>query len=272
MNIDFSDLEDSATFNKTSEKKQERFPCPSCNGTGKYLGARVHQEKTHCFSCKGKGYFTTSPKARKQAAAKRLDKKLAARKAFTETHKDLIRWVADNVSWNNFAASLDRQLQENKLWSDNQVAAAQRMMDKCEAGRKARQAESKKRETDIGSLARIHELFAAAKDSGIKRPLLRLMDLVLSLAPATGRNAGYLYVKDHGEYAGKISQDGKFSPIRSARPEIAQELSKLAADPLEQAKAHGRRTGSCACCGRELTNSQSIELGIGPICAEKWGL
>jgi hypothetical protein len=35
--------------------------------------------------------------------------------------------------------------------------------------------------------------------------------------------------------------------------------------------AYGKRTGACSCCGRELTNGESIDRGIGPICAEKYG-
>jgi len=38
---------------------------------------------------------------------------------------------------------------------------------------------------------------------------------------------------------------------------------------LEQAKEYGIRTHTCGCCGRTLTNPDSIEMGIGPICASK---
>jgi hypothetical protein len=39
---------------------------------------------------------------------------------------------------------------------------------------------------------------------------------------------------------------------------------------LEDAQAFGRLYGWCCCCGRRLTNEESIELGIGPICRTKW--
>jgi hypothetical protein len=39
---------------------------------------------------------------------------------------------------------------------------------------------------------------------------------------------------------------------------------------LEEAKAFGALYGTCCCCGRTLTNEESIENGIGPICAGKW--
>lgn len=45
----------------------------------------------------------------------------------------------------------------------------------------------------------------------------------------------------------------------------------LAAAPKEAAVRWGRKTGRCSCCGRELTDATSVAMGIGPICAEKWG-
>jgi hypothetical protein len=49
-------------------------------------------------------------------------------------------------------------------------------------------------------------------------------------------------------------------------------LQVIAADPRGEAIRFGQRTGTCSCCGRELTKHASIEAGIGPICAQKWGL
>jgi hypothetical protein len=39
----------------------------------------------------------------------------------------------------------------------------------------------------------------------------------------------------------------------------------------EQAKKFGKKTGNCICCGRLLTVKASVEAGIGPVCAEKYG-
>lgn len=38
---------------------------------------------------------------------------------------------------------------------------------------------------------------------------------------------------------------------------------------LEQAAEFGKLTGSCCCCGRLLTDPQSISAGIGPVCKGK---
>jgi len=36
---------------------------------------------------------------------------------------------------------------------------------------------------------------------------------------------------------------------------------------LDEAKAYGRRTGTCVVCGRHLTNPVSVAEGIGPVCS-----
>jgi hypothetical protein len=52
---------------------------------------------------------------------------------------------------------------------------------------------------------------------------------------------------------------------------IAQAVREIEADPLAAAKETGLLTGRCSCCGRELTDPASIEIGIGPICLGKMG-
>jgi len=47
-------------------------------------------------------------------------------------------------------------------------------------------------------------------------------------------------------------------------------LAEFEADPLAAAMKHGKASGRCCSCGRDLTDPASIEAGIGPICAEKF--
>lgn len=47
-------------------------------------------------------------------------------------------------------------------------------------------------------------------------------------------------------------------------------LSDATLMTLEQAKEYGRRTGVCCQCGRELSKPESIEAGIGPVCAGRF--
>ena len=108
----------------------------------------------------------------------------------------------------------------------------------------------------------------------LRRPKLWLGDLVVYPAAAHSQNAGCLYVKqgrgETGIYLGKIAGT-KF--IRSRECTDAQEtfLLESAKDPHAAAVLHGKLTGCCACCGRELTNPESVARGIGPVCAENFG-
>lgn len=120
------------------------------------------------------------------------------------------------------------------------------------------------------SVAKIEESFAAARGNKIKSPKLRLDTFTFSRAPDTGRNAGSIYVKESDMYLGKITS-GQFQPTRDCDADTTKRIIAAAANPSSAAKAYGMRTGSCSCCGRELTNGISIDLGIGPICRDKFG-
>jgi hypothetical protein len=91
-----------------------------------------------------------------------------------------------------------------------------------------------------------------------------------SLAPVTGKNAGAVYVKEDGIYLGKV-MGGKLFASRDCSEAQAAAIVEVAADPKGAAIAHGRLTGQCSICSRELTDPKSIDLGIGPICAANMG-
>lgn len=54
-------------------------------------------------------------------------------------------------------------------------------------------------------------------------------------------------------------------------PEIRALLEEFEANPLQAAMKYGKLSGRCCSCGREITADDSIEAGIGPICAQKFG-
>lgn len=119
------------------------------------------------------------------------------------------------------------------------------------------------------SLENINAAFdrAAAR---LKYPRLSIATYVFTHAGANSKNPGALYVKREGVYLGKI-QNGKFVTVRSTTPEEVAQVLKIAADPKAAAVEHGRLTGNCAICNRQLTNEESVKFGIGPICAGNFG-
>ncbi len=247
---------------------EKRYPCGQCAGTGLYAGVRVHQEKRECFACRGKGYFKTDPSKLEKARQQRAKKKQDAIEAAQKLNQDspIYASVFAMATWNDLARSLAEQHNAGKSWSEKQVAAIQSMLVRMEERRAQREAEAKA--VDLQSII---DMFEHAKQSGYKRPVYRAEGLKISLASATGNNAGALYVKtDADEYIGKVA-DGRFFGTREATEEHKAALSLIAENPKDAAIRYGQRTGSCACCGRTLSNKISIELGIGPICAGKWG-
>jgi hypothetical protein len=177
-----------------------------------------------------------------------------------------IKWIIGNAGTNDFARSLDQQLQRSGNLTENQVAAVTRILARQSAAPVATAAVAA-----VGAgVEAMQTAFATATGNGLKRPKMRLGDFVLKLAPATGRNAGAIYVTAADEYLGKIA-DGQFTASRDCDATKQAEIIALCANPVESAIAYGKRTGICACCGRELTDPESIERGIGPICAAKYG-
>lgn len=264
-------------------KPAERFPCGQCAGTGLWQGGRENRHGNNkCIACQGRGYFTTPPRERQRARARAVERKDQARQtaqAQNEVHDDgaLARWVSENSGWNSFAASLLEQSAAGRAWSENQIGALRRMMAKVATSRKAA-ADGRQKARVAVDLAPIADMFNAAMQSGYKRPTYRAEGLVLSLAAASSRNAGAIYVKgadkdDFGEapYLGK-GIDGTFMPARGTPAAIGEALQAIASDPRGAAVRYGQKTGRCSCCGRELTDGASIEAGIGPVCATKWNL
>lgn len=263
---------------KVTKAPKETFPCESCGGTGKYRGVRVHQQNSDCFPCKGKGYFLKSyadrMASRNKAAARKANALDVAKDTFNAEHPGLIESMRPLTTWNSFVLSLFDQFEAKGSLSDKQVAAAINQIEKAAARDAERAAEKAKAiaEAPVIDLGNVRAMFEVAKSNGLKKPGLWFGDLKISEAPATGRNAGALYVKQNGEYAGKI--DGStFHPGWGIKQgPILEALLEIAANPADVLRVKGKQTGKCCCCGRELSDPESVANGIGPICASKWEL
>lgn len=250
--------------------------CPSCHGTGKFrsYSGRIVGD---CFKCKGEGkrFFKTSLENREKARAGAERRKareaadLAQQAAvWLEANPAEAQWLSESAARGfEFAVSmLDALLKYGHL-TERQEAAVRNATAKS-AARKAQWAARDANKADI-DITKIATALAAAKASGLKFPKLRLADFTFSLASDSSRNAGAIYVKSGDAYLGKI--DGKFTRSRECTDAMEADIIAAAADPHAAAVAYGLQTGECACCGRELTNKESVAIGIGPICRSKWG-
>lgn len=270
----------------------QTFPCGQCAGTGVYRGPRRHQEKSHCFACKGLGYFKTDPRKlqenRVKAAQRKAAKSQAAADAFEEANPGLRAFLRGASEWSSFAASLLEGLNRYGSLTPKQLGAAQSMRGKCEA-RKAAKAEAREERiaaAPTADAARIREIFENALANGKKRRALHAGHFSETETDDRGRPAllnkvvmtparpprTEIWIKVDDEFCGGIKADGKLDIRRNAPAWLSETVIAIAADPDSQCRLYGMRTGVCSCCGRELTNAVSIELGIGPICRKNWGL
>tara|TARA_R110000868_G_scaffold403456_1_gene680773 strand:- start:11 stop:427 length:417 start_codon:yes stop_codon:yes gene_type:complete len=114
----------------------------------------------------------------------------------------------------------------------------------------------------------------AAQNRGLKRIAMRFTDFIVKPSKYQGK----VYVFSHNK---EVNQWGSLSNIylgwitenatNLGEVSLIEAVQNAAEDPLAAAQLYGKHTGSCSCCGRELTREDSIAAGIGPICATKFG-
>jgi hypothetical protein len=260
---------------RMSNATHQRFEetCEKCRGTGKFIGwsGRIFGD---CFACKGKGkqVFKSSKEQRARATELRVERK-AKREAegltaFAAAHPEVWAWIESAAPTFPFAQAMKEAIIRFGDLTERQLAAC----EKATATRAARKAEAEARKANAPEIAidRIEQAFNAARASGLKYLKLNLDSFEFKPAGANSKNPGAIYVTEAGQYLGKV-QEGKFFCSREATPDQQTRIVAVAADPEAAAVAFGKRTGVCSCCARELTNPESIERGIGPVCAERWG-
>lgn len=103
----------------------------------------------------------------------------------------------------------------------------------------------------------------AKMQEGAKRQVILRFEGATVKAVTKGINTGAAYVyAPNGTYMGKIAPNGEYNGSAN----VTEALEKAEVDPKGAAVKYGRQTGSCSCCGRELSDPVSIFGGIGPIC------
>ena len=182
-----------------------------------------------------------------------------------EDNKKIVFALKDIMSWNSFAKSLVDQVASKGSLSDKQLFAASAMLAKIKANKAER--ESNMTSVDVSRILAVLD----KADPAMKTPKIRVGDFVFSKPAPHSKNAGSVYIKQLGEYIGKVT-GGYYLPVGNVSKDTIAEIQEICKDPMESAVAYGRRTGNCAVCARELTVKESIDRGIGPVCADKLGV
>lgn len=257
--------------------------CPKCNGTGRYTFGYIHVRSGECFACKGKGkmVFKTSPadRAKARASAQRraeakADAQAAQAQAWKEANPAEAAWMDSNAGSFEFARAMVEALNKFGSLTERQMQTVQRLTVQSAERQAARATEQAARaeSAPVVTVGAIEVAFNNAKQAGIKFPKLRLDTFVFSPAGENSKNAGAIYIKnkEDGVYLGKVA-GGRLFTSRDCTTEASERIVAVASDPKQAAVAYGQKFGKCAICARQLTDADSIKLGIGPVCAEKYG-
>jgi hypothetical protein len=215
---------------------------------------------------------------RDEASARKREREAdAARVRFLAWHAangELWDWLNAKRATFEFARSLLEWLTKHGELTSGQQSAAERIMaeDTVRQATRAQEREAREQAAPVVDVAAIERAFDVARSRGVGRPKLRLDAFVFKLAGAYSANPGAVYVtaKDNDTYLGKVMR-GKFYRARECAEGQEQAIVNACADPGAAAVAFGKRYGACSVCGRTLENEESINRGIGPICAEKFG-
>lgn len=274
--------------NKFKETRLFTEQCRKCRGTGRYNAPSTHGSR--CFECDGVGSktFKSSPESRAKAKSGKTARKanLAAEAAaaaqhaaatFRAANPAICAWIDAKAETFGFAASMLGALNKWGNLTQGQIDAVNRLIAK-DAERKV-EAAARAEAAPVADQAGVDRLKAAfdhaierarAKGRGLKMPRITIGGMTISPAKATSSNPGALYVKNGGEYLGKVT-NGRFLGVRACTEIQEKQVLAFIANPKAAAIAYGKATGVCCVCNAELTNKVSIENGIGPICAEKFG-
>lgn len=255
--------------------------CPKCHGRGRFVVG--FKDCGPCFKCKGKGTITysTSPEYRKaqaegreRARVSKAQKLVADVAAWQAANREVWAWISQKSATFGFAKAMAEALYKFGGLTENQLATCQRLIaqDAERAAKREAEKQAKVANAPQIDVTQIETAFATATASGLKKPRLRLGEFEFFPAGPNSRNPGAIYVVDAADdlYLGKI-MSGKFISSKDCNEILSSKIIATAADPKQAAVAHGMLTGNCSCCGRELTNPESVALGIGPICARKYG-
>lgn len=259
-------------------------PCnaPGCRN-GKFISNRTGRVVGNCFRCQGLGTITTKTDTAKATAAK-AGKKAQQIEAFKTEYPDVWAWMDGST----FGPAVDMRAKLEKYGSlfDSSIEAARRMIAKRDEATARIEAEKAQRLAgapiaDAAGVDRLKAAFDKAAaytaskqtDTGmplrLRSPKITIGTITISPAKATSANAGALYVKDAGEYMGKI-MGGKFLATRECTDQQRSRILAFIADPKAAAEAYGKETGVCCVCNATLTSKWRL-AGIGPICATKMG-
>lgn len=93
----------------------------------------------------------------------------------------------------------------------------------------------------------------------------------ITIARKNGDSLCWIKLHNVDGVVGKITEGGVLTIFARCpdAPNLHSSLLSIEEDPEAAAARHGKASGRCSVCSRDLTDPESIERGIGPICILK---
>jgi len=254
--------------------------CPKCRGTGRFV-SYSGRPLGPCFACKGRGSntFKTSRETRMANREKTADRKARQQgnnwQAFVENYPALAEVLTQGIAqtwgdgrWNGICADIKGKVERYGDLHQGTMDMLQRSADRA-AARAAQRAEATAQQQEQVKgidVANIADCFQRAHEAGLKRFTLRFAEVHFQV---DRRDPTLIWVSKGGYGTAKYGriQGGAYKPGRDTTAEVIAQIAEISKDPMAAAMAYAQLTSECSVCGRHLENKDSVDAGIGPVCA-----
>lgn len=191
--------------------------------------------------------------------AREVNHEPQTRRPWAEVYPAEANWI--NTSTFGFAAKMRDVLQRWEGLTPGQLAAVRKCM--AYAAPKSAPVALPSRPVSVLDLRNVPSGMYADPDGSTR--------LKVKIQHGTGKWDGWIFVSDGAAY-GRGTRYGAQKPGSSGYVGgINDVIVSIVKNPAAASGAYGRLTGTCGICGRPLENEDSVERGIGPICAGRLG-
>jgi len=121
---------------------------------------------------------------------------------------------------------------------------------------------------EAGDYLKLVNTMYNAVQNNVRKLQVRLPGITLSTVNKCV-NIGCVYVYENNQYVAKITTSGVL--MGNVSDDVKNLLEDANDNLLQLAKIYGHESGSCSICSRKLDNPLSVQMGIGPICAKRFG-
>lgn len=182
--------------------------------------------------------------------------------------QEAIRFITEYTGRFGFILDLRARRGFGTKWyslSERQVDAVLRV----KAQDEARTKERKQTGRDLTVLPVGRTYAAVTNESGATTFLIFDRPADLDRYKQPNKWAGWVFVKQFIGGIGEGQRLGSQRPGESYSGQWANLVDQVIADPMGAVQRFGRELGICGVCNLPLTNEESREFGIGPVCRAK---